>query len=319
MAGLLMVGLERPALAEPTEQERVMANALFQEARQLMTEGRYAQACPKFQESQRLQPGGGTLLNLGLCHEREGKLASAWGELQTALAQARKDKRDDRENLAIERLAIIETTLAYFTVSVPDESKVPGLTIKLDGASIPEAAWQSGQPIDPGSHELEASAPGHKTWRSRVAIDVARQRAIVAVPPLKRGIEPQSGKGDAGLNSQHFGAITAGALSVVGVGLGIGFGVAAANRWSTSDDNCPTSETCTAEGADAAEETPRLADISTVSFILAGTAAALGTVLWITAPSMGGDARDEPGAAGAVRFGIDLGPLAGGARIEGVF
>jgi Tfp pilus assembly protein PilF len=89
----------RSAAAETTD-AAASAQQLFDEARALMKEGNYAEACPKFAESQSLDPGGGTLLNLGICHYRENRTATAWAELRQALIQARRDGRTDRERTA---------------------------------------------------------------------------------------------------------------------------------------------------------------------------------------------------------------------------
>ena len=51
------------AHAEPNADDRALATALFNEGRSLMSEGRIAQACPKLEESHRLDPSGGTILN----------------------------------------------------------------------------------------------------------------------------------------------------------------------------------------------------------------------------------------------------------------
>ena len=60
--------------AEGTPEEKAVATALFKEARELMDRGEIAAACDKFAESQRLEPAGGTLLNLAVCNEKRGRL-----------------------------------------------------------------------------------------------------------------------------------------------------------------------------------------------------------------------------------------------------
>ena len=45
-----------------------MAESLFREGKRLSSEKKFSEACPKFEESYRLDPGLGTLLNLATCH-----------------------------------------------------------------------------------------------------------------------------------------------------------------------------------------------------------------------------------------------------------
>src|SRR5262249_24412526 len=63
------------ARAETPEQA---ADRLFKEAEVLARAGRYAEACPKLEESERLDPGIGTQFNLADCYERTGRVAHAY-------------------------------------------------------------------------------------------------------------------------------------------------------------------------------------------------------------------------------------------------
>src|SRR6478609_5986805 len=54
------------------------AEALFSEARGLLERGNFSEACAKFEESERLDPGMGTEFYLAKCWEQVGKTASAW-------------------------------------------------------------------------------------------------------------------------------------------------------------------------------------------------------------------------------------------------
>jgi hypothetical protein len=173
--------------AEPREQQ--LAQALFDEGRQLMEAKRYGDACPKLAESQRLDPGGGTLLNLAVCHEKEGKLASAQAELHDALSLAIRDGRKDRQDLARERLAVVEPKVPRVSVVVAPEAEVDGLEVKLDGLVLRRAAWGVAAPVDPGLHRVEATAPGLRTFRVDVPIDVAEKKTV-RVPSLSSTGDP---------------------------------------------------------------------------------------------------------------------------------
>src|SRR5580765_1857550 len=88
-----VVSVSGLALAEPSDADRTLAAALFREGKALMDKGDFAPACAKLEESQRLDPGGGTILNLALCHEKEGRFARSWSEFTEAVTVARRDGR----------------------------------------------------------------------------------------------------------------------------------------------------------------------------------------------------------------------------------
>jgi hypothetical protein len=83
------------------------ATALFDDGRKLMAEHKYADACPKLAESQRLAPSGGTLLNLADCYEHTGQTASAWVSWKDVAARASAAGKADVEKRALARAAAL--------------------------------------------------------------------------------------------------------------------------------------------------------------------------------------------------------------------
>ena len=176
-----------PSYAEPSSADRTLAAALFREGKALMGKGDYTAACGKLEESQRLDPGGGTILNLALCHEEQGKPATAWAEFIEALGDARRDNRQARIDLAEEHIGKLEPTLSKMTIVVPPASDEPSLEITRDGAVVGRAAWGMPFPVDPGEHRVQAAAPNKVPFRSLVIVDANAPPATltVRVPALE--------------------------------------------------------------------------------------------------------------------------------------
>lgn len=244
-----------PASADEPARNPTLAQSLFDQARALMNEGRYDEACPLLAESQRLDPGGGTLTNLAVCLEGAGKLASAHTKFHEALSLAIADRRDDRKKLAEERIAAIGPRLSKLTVTVPAEARVPGIKVWLDGNELTQVAWGVATAIDGGEHRIEATAPSHKAFTEIVRVSPEGHRVEVTVrapepmfetrspvvdvppdvrPPLQRdrvGPPPQRTEKNLSVASFVVGGIGLGAI-VVG---GITGGVAIAQSSAASD------------------------------------------------------------------------------------
>src|SRR4051794_31211313 len=161
------------------------AQALFDQGRKLMAQERWSEACPKLEESQRLDPAGGTLLHLALCREHEGRIATAWALYQDALAQAKHDSRKDRAKIAQERIDYLSTRLPRMRVRVaPASRRAEGFALTRDEIAVGAAQWGEALPVDPGAHVLVAKANGRKPWTAHIDVPARAQEVVVDVPEL---------------------------------------------------------------------------------------------------------------------------------------
>jgi hypothetical protein len=185
-AAALVLGWALPAAAQPSNS--ALAESLFREGKRLSAEKKFSEACPKFAESYRLDPGLGTLLNLATCHESEGKPASAWAEFSEASAQARREGDTDRGQLADDHVKALEPKLAHLSVGLAPSAQVPGLVIKFDGRELNQAALGVQFPIDPGKHQLEAAAPGKQSYAQAFDAPTTPTTLAVTIPVLQDAV-----------------------------------------------------------------------------------------------------------------------------------
>ena len=279
---------------------RAAAEALFNDGRKLAASGKYAEACPKFEASQRLDPGLGTLLNLAECYEKLGKTASAWAEYKEAIPLARASGSKTRQDLATERAQALESRLSMLTIrAMSNGDDSAHLEIRRDGVPVQDAELGSPIPVDPGPHTVEASAPGKQKWSStvkladsdKVAVDVPLLTPLpTGAPPASEGprrAEPAATSEVASESSgstQRTAALIVGAVGVAGLGIGTVFGLGASSKWSDAKSKCGAYPyECSQEALDAKSSASSKAAVATVALVVGGAAIAGAAVLWFTA------------------------------------
>jgi hypothetical protein len=305
--------LAQPAQSAPaqpaqptTSTDRVVAEALFREGRELMEANKVSEACAKFAESYRIDRALGTLINLALCHEKEGKTASAWAEFNEAAADAAAE-HDDREAFARKHIAALASELPRLSLTIaPATVALSTLEIKLDGHAVGKAAWSSSLPIDPGDHDLQASADGKRPYLTKFSVKKGAGTTSVAVPVLDDApkqpvnLTPPPPEQPAPPSTQRTIGYIATGVGVVGILGGAAFGLTAISAKSDRDARCDANNLCDQEGLDKDKDARSAATISTIGFIAGGVLTAGGLFLVFTAPK----APKAPPPSTSARLGL---------------
>lgn len=179
---VFVAGLARDARADAAT-----AQALFDQGKKLMGEKKYAEACPKFEESQKLDPGLGTQTNLAICYESMGRTASAWSLYLDVAGQAKATNQTDREKKARDAAKALEPKLSKLTIEVA--SPPEGLEVRRNGQVVGQATWGTPVPVDPGEIKVTAMAPSRKLWEKTIKIEKPGE-TTVKIPELEKGETP---------------------------------------------------------------------------------------------------------------------------------
>jgi hypothetical protein len=310
-AALLAPGAAR---ADVSAADKAAAEALFNHAKSLMKEGRYPEACSKFQESQRIDPGIGTMLYMADCFEKNGQTASAWAEFLEAAAAAKAAGQAEREQKARDRAAALEPKLSRLSITVSPGGELEGLVVKRDGTVIHKALWGTPVPLDPGEHTIEATAPGRKPWSKKVTLVAAAKfaksiiiprledapkpsgpvvveppRPPVPGPPTSTPEPPKPGPRSVGpivTTRDTFSPprIVGGVFLGVGLataGVGAILGMVALLKKSSASPNCHDNGICNQAGADSMNSARSVATGSNATLIAGGLAFTTGLVILI--------------------------------------
>lgn len=182
----LLVGALMLAPSLSAAQDKTSAEELFQLGKASMAKKDYSKACAYFQGSLNADFALGTLLNLGICLEQAGKIASAWGSFRTLEDKATQANQAERAKYAHDRAEALRPRLSRVRIVLsPDAKALNGLTVKIDGVVAQPELFEAGVPVDSGSRAIVVSAPEHDDWTTSISVDGDKQKLDLTIPGLK--------------------------------------------------------------------------------------------------------------------------------------
>lgn len=295
------------------------AEVLFRDGRALIKKGKIGPGCDKLAASERLESSVGTLLNLGDCREKLGKLASAWAAFRKAEALAKRTGGDDKRMAeAGRRAAALEPKLATMVIDVPN--RVDGLIVRRDGEAIDSAGWSTPLPVDPATYTVIAEAPGYLPWRAQVTVAPGAKRQVVAVPALEvapasaapvastwpppQAVAARPAKLERGTwTTTRKLSIAVAAVGAGALGAGVYFGLHANTLQDRADQRCPLTLCADPEGLRLNDDAQRSATRANILYIAGGATVAAAAVMWfVGAP---GETVIAP-AAGNGQYGVSM-------------
>lgn len=233
---------------------------LYNLGRQLIAEGKWAEACPKFDAVLATTVTAKVLISVGDCRAHEGKLTAAYAAYDRARivnpATQPAERRVELDALIQRQLKDLLPRLPKLQVAV--EKALPGLVVRRDGDVVQPGAFGVDLPVDPGAHEVTAEAPGFLPQKYAVSLKEGEKqtvRVVLTAPPES-------------VASRYAGAIVAGSVAVVLGGVTAGLGA-----WTVSTHHDIV--TRCAEGEQACkDEAAALQSRGTVTNVFLGLAGA---------------------------------------------
>jgi hypothetical protein len=301
-------GSAASATSRPGNDDREgQALAVFQHGRELMAQKRYEEACHQFEESEKLDAGVGTLLNLGYCYEKLGKTASAWATYRDAAALAQEKGRLDWESAARERALRLESSLLRVVIEVQGQPAEEALNILVDGTPLPRSVWGQPAPLYPGQHEVRANAAHRRAWTITFEVN-AEHVPTVVVPALDPDSSPEAVEEPPqrlvsaparAVHTRRSAALALGGVGVAALGVSAILGLTAISTYHDAD--CNASRNCTQAGIDTTSRAYTEGNIATAAAVVGGAALVGGAILWFTGPSHRGGVEVQAAINGEMR------------------
>jgi serine/threonine-protein kinase len=275
------------------------ADALFKQGKKLSAEKKYAEACPAFEKSMKLDPAIGTQLNIGKCYEDWGLLGKALVAYRAAQKMAH-DAKDDREPKIKAIIDELDPNVPRLTIKIPKNASSEGVVVTLDNK--PFTTFGESMIIDPGPHTIDYTVDGVKKQKtvpverggdSEVTLDIPKDRVIpkhvddqVTATPVSTGPAPG--------HTQRLGGLVLGGAGVIAIGVSSLMTLSARGQYNDAlEMYCNNAkDMCDPMGLEQTHDARSTANTATVIFIGGAVAVGAGITLYLLAPKSEERARE---------------------------
>ena len=249
------------------------ADQLFAEGKALL-DSNLLQACDKFKESLDYNPEAiGTLLNVALCDEKLGRIASAVARFSEARDRAKEHGFVEHVRAAEQHIAALESGVPHLAIKLTEIA--PETKIILDDRIV--ALGDLGDvPVDPGERDLVVSAPGRLPYRTRLVVARAEHRDVV-VPALARAITVTSSRRRIAQITTFAGA------GAIATGVGLGLYGRQLHHDQFDNGECMhtgTGDLCSRTGQNRTNRARTLGNVGTAVGLVGVAVTGLGIYLW---------------------------------------
>lgn len=297
-----------PAAAQ-ADADKAASDKMFQAGLADMLAGKFADGCPKLQESLRLYPRAGTLFTLAECEAQWGHPAAAIRRYEEYLVMFSKMERAEqdaqrakgREKKATEQRVALAAQVGRLTVSLPPNAP-DGVVVKRDGAVVEPQELGVAVVLDPGEHVVTAQAPGRPEVEQKISLARGEEKQILLdlkLPDPSAAVGPpgpDAGQSSEGLGTIRLAGIITAGVGVAGLATGLVLGKFVFDKSEIVEGHCVDKGNggafaCDSLGKDAADSGKTLATASTVSVIAGVGLLAAGAVMFFVGPSFEGSPK----------------------------
>ncbi len=281
---LLSAGLSS---AQSTDADKGAARQLSIEAQEAYTAGDFETAAEKFRKADTLYHAPTLLVGLARASVKLGNYVEALESYNSVIREKLPANASPAFVNAVrdakEEVKGLDKKIGWVTIVVegPTEPEV-----SLDSATLRAASLGVKRPVNPGKHEVKASAKGYLAASKSFEIAAGESQNLKLVlekAPDAAVVDPKPGDSSGGSTLRTIGFV---AIGVGGAGLIAGgvTGGLAMGKHGELEDNC-LNGSCPEAQQDTLDSYHTLGTVSAIGFIAGGVIAATGVVLVLVAPS----------------------------------